>query len=77
MALSINTNSRGTDVTRLQQALASRGFNPQGIDGAFGRNTRAAVIAFQRAQGITRTASSVPTPRSGSSARATRSTSMA
>lgn len=53
MALSINSNSRGTDVTRLQQALTTRGFNPQGVDGAFGNNTRAAVIAFQRAQGIT------------------------
>lgn len=53
MALSINQNSRGSDVTRLQQALTSRGFNPRGIDGAFGNNTRAAVIAFQRAQGIT------------------------
>ncbi|MDP2269197.1 MAG: peptidoglycan-binding domain-containing protein [Archangium sp.] len=53
MALSINTNSRGSDVTRLQQALTTRGFNPRGVDGAFGNNTRAAVIAFQRAQGIT------------------------
>lgn len=53
MALSINSNSRGSDVTRLQQALTTRGFNPQGIDGAFGNHTRAAVIAFQRAQGIT------------------------
>ncbi len=53
MALSINSNSRGSDVTRLQQALTTRGFNPQGVDGAFGNNTRAAVIAFQRAQGIT------------------------
>jgi hypothetical protein len=53
MALSINQNSRGTDVTRLQQALTSRGFNPRGVDGAFGNNTRAAVIAFQRSQGLT------------------------
>lgn len=51
MALSIHT--RGSDVTRLQQALTNRGFNPQGIDGAFGNNTRAAVMAFQRAQGLT------------------------
>ena len=40
MALSINTNSRGTDVTRLQQALASRGFNPQGVDGALAARSR-------------------------------------
>ena len=52
MALSINSNSRGTDVTRLQQALTTRGFKPQGVDGAFGNNTRAAVMAFQRAQGL-------------------------
>jgi peptidoglycan hydrolase-like protein with peptidoglycan-binding domain len=53
MALSINSNSRGSDVTRLQQELTNKGFNPQGVDGAFGNNTRAAVIAFQRSQGIT------------------------
>ena len=52
MALSINSNSRGSDVTRLQEALTRRGFNPQGVDGAFGRNTRAAVMAFQRANGL-------------------------
>ncbi len=51
MALSIN--SRGSDVTRLQQSLTERGFNPQGVDGAFGRNTRQAVMDFQRSQGIT------------------------
>lgn len=52
MALSIHSNARGSDVTRLQQALTNRGFNPQGVDGAFGNNTRAAVIAFQRSQGL-------------------------
>jgi peptidoglycan hydrolase-like protein with peptidoglycan-binding domain len=50
MALTIN--SRGTDVSRLQQALVDRGFDPRGVDGAFGNNTKAAVMAFQRAQGI-------------------------
>ena len=53
MALSIHSNARGSDVTRLQQALTNRGFNPRGVDGAFGNNTRAAVIAFQRSQGLT------------------------
>jgi peptidoglycan hydrolase-like protein with peptidoglycan-binding domain len=53
MALSVRSNPRGSDVSRLQEALNSRGFNPQGVDGIFGNNTRAAVIAFQRAQGIT------------------------
>lgn len=51
MALSVN--SRGSDVTRLQQSLTERGFNPQGVDGAFGKNTKQAVMAFQRSQGIT------------------------
>ncbi|MFT3709106.1 MAG: peptidoglycan-binding domain-containing protein [Archangium sp.] len=39
-------------MSRLQQALTDRGFNPQGVDGAFGNNTKSAVMAFQRAQGI-------------------------
>lgn len=52
MALSVWKNSRNTDVTRLQQELGRRGFDPQGADGIFGNNTRAAVMAFQRAQGI-------------------------
>jgi hypothetical protein len=42
--------SRGTDVTRLQTALKSAGFDPGGADGAFGPKTQAAVLAFQRAQ---------------------------
>jgi peptidoglycan hydrolase-like protein with peptidoglycan-binding domain len=49
----LRINSRGSDVTRLQEALSTRGFDPRGVDGAFGKNTRAAVMAFQRAQGIT------------------------
>lgn len=48
----LSTSSRGSDVTRLQQALAQRNFNPRGADGIFGNNTRAAVMAFQRSQGI-------------------------
>lgn len=50
MALSVN--SRGSDVSRLQQTLQAKGFDPKGVDGAFGRNTKAAVMAFQRQQGI-------------------------
>ncbi len=49
----LRVNSRGSDVTRLQQTLTERGFSPRGVDGAFGNNTRAAVMAFQRAQGLT------------------------
>jgi hypothetical protein len=44
--------SNGLDVTRLQQRLANKGFNPGDIDGDFGDNTRAAVIAFQRAMAL-------------------------
>lgn len=48
--LSIGT--RGSDVTRLQRQLAAAGFNPGGADGVFGRKTKAAVLAFQRARGL-------------------------
>lgn len=48
----LNVGSRGSDVTRLQQTLASRGFNPGGADGVFGPRTKAAVQAFQRARGL-------------------------
>lgn len=39
-------------VTRIQQALASKGFDPGLIDGEFGPNTRAAVLEFQQSQGM-------------------------
>jgi peptidoglycan hydrolase-like protein with peptidoglycan-binding domain len=39
-------------VTRIQQALAARGFDPGPIDGAFGYNTEAAVAAFQATKGL-------------------------
>jgi Peptidase family M23/Putative peptidoglycan binding domain len=41
---------RGWDVAALQFMLRRRGFSPRGIDGGFGRNTRRAVIRFQRAR---------------------------
>ncbi|MGV3619891.1 MAG: peptidoglycan-binding domain-containing protein [Archangium sp.] len=50
--MALQVNSRGSDVTRLQQALQDRGFSPQGVDGSFGRNTRTAVMNFQRSQGL-------------------------
>lgn len=40
------------DMEEIQQALADKGFNPGAIDGAFGPRTRAAVKAFQRANGL-------------------------
>lgn len=48
--LSIGT--RGSDVTRLQRHLKSAGFNPGGVDGIFGSKTKAAVLRFQRARGL-------------------------
>lgn len=40
------------NMTRLQQALAAKGFNPGAIDGIWGRRTEAAVRAFQTANGL-------------------------
>lgn len=48
----LSTGTRGSDVTRLQRTLQAAGFNPGGVDGVFGKRTRAAVLAFQRAKGI-------------------------
>ncbi len=39
-------------VTRIQQALASKGFSPGDIDGDFGPETEAAVVAFQLFEGL-------------------------
>ncbi len=44
--------AQGLDVIRLQKRLAEKGFDPGDIDGDFGDNTQAAVIAFQRARGL-------------------------
>ncbi len=48
----LSTGTRGSDVSRLQQQLTAAGFNPGGVDGVFGRKTRAAVLAFQHARGL-------------------------
>lgn len=45
-------NMKGALVTRLQQALAARGFSPGDVDGAYGPHTAAAVHAFQLSQGL-------------------------
>lgn len=44
--------SRGNDVSALQTALKEMGLYSDKIDGHFGPNTKAAVIAFQRNNGI-------------------------
>ena len=40
-------------VTMLQKELQAWGYDPNGIDGAFGNGTKTAVIAFQKAAGLT------------------------
>ncbi len=42
----------GPDVTLLQRTLQERGFSPGRVDGEFGPGTEAAVLAFQRSQGL-------------------------
>jgi peptidoglycan endopeptidase LytE len=49
----LHEGSKGPQVLALQKALAAAGFNPHGLDGSFGPKTKAALIAFQRAAGIT------------------------
>jgi len=43
---------RGELVRKMQQRLTDLGFSTLGVDGDYGGNTRAAVIAFQNARGI-------------------------
>ncbi len=50
--MALRIGSSGSAVTRLQQQLLAAGFDPGGIDGHFGQQTRSAVIAFQRARGL-------------------------
>ncbi len=49
----VSQGARGNSVTQLQEALVNAGFNPGGVDGAFGPGTRAALVSFQRAHGLT------------------------
>jgi peptidoglycan L-alanyl-D-glutamate endopeptidase CwlK len=44
--------SAGPEVTELQQRLKEQGFNPGSIDGKFGPGTEAALIAFQKSEGL-------------------------
>jgi len=48
----LRQGSTGPDVVALQDALRAHGHDPGISDGSFGRGTLAAVIAFQRSQGI-------------------------
>jgi peptidoglycan hydrolase-like protein with peptidoglycan-binding domain len=49
----LQLGSRGTAVAVLQRELTALGYNTHGVDGVFGPATQAAVIAFQRAEGLT------------------------
>jgi len=48
----LRLNDEGPDVSALQQRLAASGFSPGTIDGKFGNGTEAAVLAFQRSEGL-------------------------
>lgn len=48
----VRAGSNGAAVRELQTLLKNKGFNPGPVDGAFGPKTKAAVLAFQRAQNI-------------------------
>lgn len=43
---------RGEDVKQCQERLIVKGYNPGTADGVFGKKTRDAVIAFQKANGL-------------------------
>lgn len=48
----LSQGSRSPSVIDLQQGLVNAGFDPKGVDGAFGPATHAAVVAFQQANGL-------------------------
>lgn len=48
----LHQGDSGDDVKTLQQSLAGHGFSPGAIDGLYGQGTAAAVIAFQKSEGL-------------------------
>lgn len=48
----VRDGASGTTVADLQQKLKDAGFDPGPLDGKFGPQTRAAVLAFQQSKGI-------------------------
>src|SRR3989304_2404722 len=48
----LKEGSSGPEIKTLQQKLKEKGFNPGSIDGDFGPATAAAVIAFQKSEGL-------------------------
>lgn len=51
--VTLKLGSRGSEVSRLQQALNNKGFWAGNVDGIFGPRTEKAVISFQKANRIT------------------------
>ena len=49
----LEVGSRGTDVTKVQKKLIQWGYLSGSADGKFGEKTRAAVVSFQRKNGLT------------------------
>lgn len=50
--MSVRIGARGAPVTQIQQRLHELGASGLGVDGRFGRHTRAAVVEFQRSHGL-------------------------
>ena len=48
----VYSGSRGESVKTLQEKLNAKGYNAGSVDGIFGKNTREAVMAFQKANGL-------------------------
>jgi putative chitinase len=48
----LRKGATGPEVAELQTELKTRGFSPGAIDGRFGPGTEAAILAFQRSEGL-------------------------
>ena len=48
----LKQGARGAEVTSLQSRLKALGFDPNGVDGKFGEDTRDALVAFQISKGL-------------------------
>jgi peptidoglycan hydrolase-like protein with peptidoglycan-binding domain len=52
ISMTLSIGSSGSQVKTLQQQLAARGFDPNGVDGQYGSGTQSAVRQFQQANGL-------------------------
>lgn len=48
----LRQGARGPEVIKLQSRLRELGFDPKGVDGKFGEDTRDALVAFQISKGL-------------------------